>query len=264
MKRELIILSLLIAYSALGQNALHDLLATSPGFDIRMADQRVENLIDRLEAKKTTSDINFLRKVFVETHRKFLKNYSQYTDMSEIFTTGNYDCLTATSLYSILLDRLHFDYSIIETNYHIFIVVKTSKGEVLLETTDLWNGFVTDSKKIEQRIGSYKQNTVASLPANDKKFYLYHLNLYHTLQQGQLPGLLYFNQAVKSFNAGKWEQCSTLLDKAQAIYSSPRIAELTLILIESVKNSRLDEVKKKDLLDRYRNSNLYTQTIASR
>lgn len=264
MKKGLIILSLLIAHSAGGQNALNSLLATSPGVEANLAEERIDNFILRLEEKRTPSDINFLRKAFIETHRKFLKKYSQYSDISQVFTTGKYDCLTATSIYSVVLDRLNFDYNIIETNYHIFIVVNTSHGEVLLETTDLWNGFVTDSKKIDQRIGNYKKNTVASLPANDKKFYLYHLNLYHTLQQSQLPGLLYFNQAVKAYNAGEWEQCATLLDKAQAIYSSPRIAELTLILIESVKNSALDEGKKKHFLDKFKNVSLYNQAIASR
>jgi hypothetical protein len=264
LKKALVILSLLIAHSAMSQRALHNLLAASTGANIELAEQRLENLIHRLEAKRSNSDINFLRKVFVETHKRFLKNYAQYTDMSEVFTTGSYDCLTATSLYSIVLDRLNFDYSIIETNYHIFIVVNTSHGEVLLETTDRWNGFVTDSKKIDERIGNYKQNTVASLPAKDKKFYLYHLDLYRTLHQSQLPGLLYFNKAVKAYNAGAWEACSILLDKAKAIYDTPRIAELTLILIESVKNSPLHEDKKKVFLDRYRNVSLFNQTIASR
>lgn len=264
MKKGIIILTLLIAHSTMGQRVLHDLLATSPGFDGSQAEMRIENWIDRLKSKNTTSDIQLLRKVFIETHRKFLKNYSQYSDMGEVFTSEKYDCLTATSLYSIVLDGLDFDYNIIETNYHIFIVVNTSHGEVLLETTDRWNGFVTDSKKIDQRIGNYKLNTVAALPTKDKKFYLYQLNLFHRIQQNQLPGLLYFNQAVKAYNAGDWEQCSTLLDKALAIYSSPRIAELTLILIESVKNSILEEDKKKNLLDRYKDVNLYNQTVASR
>lgn len=264
MRKGLVILTLLIAHSVVGQEVLQGLMATSPGYDGVLAEQRVQNLVDRLKTKRSKSDIHLLRKVFVETHKKFLKNYSQYADMNEIFSSGNYDCLTATSMYSIVLDRLDFDYSIIETNYHIFIVVNTSRGEVLLETTDPLNGFVTDSKMIDQRIGNYKQNTVASLPANDKKFYLYHLNLYHTLKQSELPGLLYFNKAVKAYNAGEWETCSNFLDKAQTIYNSPRIAELTMILIESVRNSALDEDKKKVLLDKYRTVSLYNQAIASR
>ena len=173
MRKGLVILTLLIAHSVMGQEVLQGLMATSPGYDGVLAEQRVQNLVDRLKTKRSKSDIHLLRKVFVETHKKFLKNYSQYADMNEIFSSGNYDCLTATSMYSIVLDRLDFDYSIIETNYHIFIVVNTSRGEVLLETTDPLNGFVTDSKMIDQRIGNYKQNTVASFPANDKKFYLY-------------------------------------------------------------------------------------------
>jgi len=263
-RKGLVILSLLIAHSTLSQGVLKNLLATSSSFDDSLYGQQIEHFVAKLQAKKTTSDINFLKKVFVETHRKFLKNYSQYSEMSEVFASGKYDCLTATSLYSVILDGLDFDYSIIETNYHIFIIVNTSHGEVLLETTDLWNGFVTDPKKIDQRIGNYKQNTIAALPTKDKKFYLYHLNLYHRIQQDQLPGLLYFNQAVKAYNAGNFEQCSTLLDKAQTIYNTPRIAELTLILIESVKNSSLDNLKKKTLLERYRNNVIYNQTVASR
>jgi hypothetical protein len=102
-------------------------------------------------------------------------------------------CIAA--LFSHVLERLNFRYEIIETNYHIFLIVQTSRGEVLLETTDRWGGFVTDKDAIAKRTGDYRSNQLVSNDS-DKK-YQYSFKLYQAISPEKLTGLLYFNQLCK-------------------------------------------------------------------
>lgn len=266
MKAAIVAILVLRSLLAEGQRdvILPELLATTPGANVIEAEKQLDQFVFNLKHKKASSDVQFLRKVFFQTHKTFLKVYQPYVDMQDIFTSGKYDCLTATSLYTMVLDRLKFDYQIIETNYHIFISVATSDGNVLLETTDRWNGFVADAEKIEQRISSYQQNVATSISEGDKMNYLFHFNLYHALEQRQLPGLLYFNQAVKAYNGRDWEKCADLIDRALAIYNSPRIAELIFILIQSVQQSDWSEETKHAFILRYKNYKFNTATLASR
>ena len=259
------VLLLLIAFHANSQNgnALNGLFETAPNGNVLLAQKRIDYLVDHLTAKRPGSEVNFLRRIFSETHRKFFKSYSQYSSINELFTEGKYDCLTATAMYSILLDRLEFDYKIIETNYHIFIMVTTSRGEVLLETTDPWNGFVTDSKGINQRINGYQENKLSASSGGDKQLYAYHFNLYHSLEQRELPGLLYFNQAVKAYNCGEWNKCAALLIRAQSIYDSPRIAELVMILVQSVQQSDWSAGEKDQFMSTIREVNVYSDSVVA-
>ena len=207
-----------------GNSVLPKLVATSSPQNALLAESRINDFIQELKCNKPTSDITLLKKVFHRTQKVFLNKYASYADFSEIFNSGRYDCLTATSLFSVVLDELNFGYSIIETNYHIFLLVKTSKGEVLLETTDRFNGFVRNEKEIRQRIGGYRQGVTVGNTDN-QNIYHYSCDLYREVNPSQLPGLLYYNQAVKAYNAGRLEKCGELLTRAKSIYDTPRINE---------------------------------------
>jgi hypothetical protein len=223
-------------------SVLPTLVATSSPQDALLAESRIDDFILDLKSNKPTSDMALLRKVFRRTQKVFLHQYASYADFSDIFNSGRYDCLTATSLFSVVLSRLDVGYAIIETNYHIFLLVKTSRGEVLLETTDRFNGFVKNEKEISHRIGTYRQGVTAGI--NNQNIYRYRCDLYREVNPGQLPGLLYYNQAVKAYNAGRLEECGELLTKAKSVYDTPRISEFGSIFLKSVAESMLDDQTK--------------------
>ncbi len=211
---------------------------------------RINAFTSNLQQKKgKRSDKDFLTLVFRESHRKFLRSYQPYAQFSEIFETGTYDCLSATSLLSVVLEKFDFDFRIIETNYHIFIVVETTDGPMLLESTDKFNGIVSDPNQIEKRVSRYQSNELVINPLEaNKDHYKFDLNLYQLVQPTQLPGLLYFNQAVIAYNERNLIECATKLDKARRIYESPRTAEFAVILVKSVAASELNDEIKKDLI----------------
>lgn len=234
MRGAVIIFLLLLSNLANGQyDVLQSTWNTSnKPVEIGAARVLVADLIQHANKKNPTTDLQLLNRLFEITQRKVLRNYSPYADMSEL-TRGTYDCLTATSLFAAMLTETGFQFEIIETNYHIFLLVHTSQKDVLLETTDRFNGFVVSKTEIDKRLNCYQQNSLA-LSAKGKTNYLYQTSLYRAVQPSQLAGLLLFNQAVKAFNAKDLKLCADKLDAARELYETPRVAELADILLQAI------------------------------
>ncbi|MBT1701598.1 hypothetical protein KK083_32210 [Fulvivirgaceae bacterium PWU4] len=211
----------------------------------------VEKSIARFKAKSASfkDEKAFLGHVFSRTHNKFLKQYKEYATFNELFSNGTYNCLTGTALYALMLEELGFRYTIIETNYHIFLLAETSEGKILFEATDPLKGFVADDREIVKRIDGYKQNTVVQA-RNDKTYYQFDVKLYNAIDLDELQGLLHYNLAVEALNNGALESSIAHLDKAIEKYRSPRIEELSRILLLSVRESKLDAAKKESCIRR--------------
>ncbi len=198
---------------------------------------------NRMASKRASfrDDRAFLEHVFIKTHQKFLKDYEQYASFSELFDGGKYNCLTGTTAYALLLDHFDIEYSVIETNYHIFLTASTNNGQVLIEATDPSNGFITDQRKIQKRIKTYRENEIQT---SAKKLYQYSFDLYNEVDLNELAGLLYYNHAVENFNRHKYQSAIDQLDLAFALYDSPRIEELSRVIQLAVVESSLDNGSK--------------------
>jgi hypothetical protein len=192
----------------------------------------------KLEEKKgTKNDVAFLNYVFKKTHQKLLKNYEQYASFNEL-SSGTYNCLTGTALYALLLTDLGYTYKIIETNYHIFLVVNTADGKILFEATDPGNGFVTRQDAIESRLEKYNKNEVQA--SADKNYYLYSFKLFNEVSLDEMLGLLFYNQAIESYNEHQLPSAVANLDKAMSLYNSPRVQEFSKIVLLALAQSSLE------------------------
>ncbi|MBX2899097.1 MAG: hypothetical protein KF775_05590 [Cyclobacteriaceae bacterium] len=243
-----VILVVGMASGAVAQSILPGLIQTTPQADRDKVSTEINQFITRLNNKRTTlNDQAFLQLIFSETHRRFLKTYKPYAQFADVFQKAQYDCLSATSLLAVVLDAFGFDFTVVETNYHIFISVQTTNGQVLLESTDRQNGFVTNALAIEQRISTYQQNKPVAYAGN-KVYYEFDLNLYQVVQPQQLAGLLLFNQAIVAFNEGDVPESARKLKAAVRIYDSPRTNEFAAILITAIVNSQMPQEEKVDLI----------------
>ncbi|HEV8512468.1 MAG TPA: hypothetical protein VGQ59_04300 [Cyclobacteriaceae bacterium] len=194
--------------------------------------------------KKKTSEIKLAKSLFNKAHRNFLKSYHAYATVNDVFEKGNYDCLSGTYFLSRALTNLGIRHRIIETNYHIFLIAETDQGEVLMESTDRYQGFVIDKEKIEERIENYRTNRT-----DNGQLYLSHIKIYHEILPVQLSGLLYFNLAVESFHRNDLIASCQYLQNAWKIYDNPRIEEFKPILARSILNSGLSEKQKDNLTE---------------
>ena len=200
----------------------------------------ISNFIVKLRViRAKTDDSNFLKTLFSRTHNKFLKQYRNQASFNDIFKNGRYNCLTGTALLALLLDRFEFDYQIIETNYHIFILVHTEGNNILLEATDPHSGFVSDQKMVRERINLYRENKIQEL-SPDHYHYHFSFDLYNGVALKELTGLMYYNQAVEAFNRNQLDRSVQLLDKATESYKSERIEEFSRVILLALVQSNLE------------------------
>lgn len=197
--------------------------------------------IDHLEKKRAAfkNDRDFVQFMFYKAHQKFLKRYEAYTSFPDLLTKGHYDCLTGTALYSLLLDHFNIEHTSIETNYHIFILAKVDHKPILLEATDPLSGFVDHEKEINSKLESYRHSTVQK-PASGKQVqYEFSFNIWEVVSAEELTGLLYFNQAIKSYNQHDLEATTSHLIHAAQYRPSERLEEFAALVITTLRESEL-------------------------
>lgn len=232
-KRLLLSVFLLLGWSmaARGQFASEWLGESASPVALSQANQRLNDFVGRLDESNHTA--RHLSRVFRKVHATFLKEYEAYTDFSALVTTGKYDCLTATALFSQVLSELKYAYTINQTNYHIFLLVETAEGTVLIETTDRLNGVLTDPKAIEARIENYR-NAGPTITDGRKFHYRYQSELRQEVAAQELAGLMMFNRAVKAYNQQNWIVSARNLEAANFRYPTGRCEELGDLLVRTL------------------------------
>ena len=224
-------------------------------------DSRISSFVTSLKATKK-SDFQIVRTLFNKAHRDYLKNYVAYSQVDDIFKEGNYDCLSGTYFFARVLDELNISYKIFETNYHIFLTVQTDRGEILMESTDRVNGLIQNQKAIDERISAYQQTRSNS---TNSELYLSRIRIFHELHSQQLPGLLYFNQAVQAFNKNDLSSCCLYLEQAWKIYDNQRIDVFAPILLHAIATSQIEKSEKEKLIQLIQaHQQTSPHTIASR
>ncbi|MEQ8476957.1 hypothetical protein [Fulvivirga sp.] len=190
---------------------------------------------------KINSDQRYLSWLFYRVHRKVLKNYVQYSPLAQVFETGDYDCLSATTLYALLLNELGFKTKVVETNYHIYLEVLTADAKYLIESTDALNGFVYNQLEIDKRLVEYNaKNNSASTSE-----YAFNAKIHDAVDLNKLIGLQYYNRAVYTFNNGNILPTLDLLEKSTVFYHSERIVEFGIVLAQAIMDDKSldDEIK---------------------
>jgi hypothetical protein len=208
--------------------------------------------VDKLEAKQSSfkKESAFLEYLFLKTHQKFLKNYVTYVPFQQLFVNGDYNCLTGTALYALLLHHFGFDYKIIETNYHIFLIAETREGRVLFEATDPAQGFIKDFKAIESRINLYRRDEIQNTSVAHKTYYKFTFHLFNDVGLDELRGLMHYNEAIEFFNDHDFSSAIAALEKTMTLYRSQRIEEFSKVVLYSIVESNLNDHQKEEYIRR--------------
>ncbi|QSE98223.1 hypothetical protein [Fulvivirga lutea] len=210
-------------------------------------------LLTTLRSKKESfkNDGRFLSWMFYKVHRKALKNYQQYTSLASTIESGHYDCLSATSLYALLLKDLGYSPKLVETTYHIFLMVEVDSKQFLFESTDPINGFVESDNEIKKRLEDYSDENNGQLANSKKSYYQYNTSVNEKIGMVKLVGLQYYNEAVSHYNAQQLIPTIDLLEKASFFYHSDRITEFGLVLAQAIVNDdTLEEKAKQESINR--------------
>lgn len=203
------------------------------------------SLLDKKFEKKGKSE-NFIRTIFEKSHQSLFKSYEKHATFNQMLNDGRFDCVSGTATLGMLLDRYGFQYNIIETDYHVFLVVNHEEKPILLESTLRVGGMITSPSEVEKYIQAY-------LP-EEKGNYL-NLNqrigspdildsektIFRKVSLSQLAGLQYYNDAIMHFNEQAYRVAESQLEKAHNLYDSDRIEGLKdLAIDQAYKNLGVD------------------------
>jgi len=172
------------------------------------------------QLKYKTQD-QFVEYAFYYIHKKLLKNYYEYASINQTLESGAYDCVTGTAIYSLFFTELEIPFSVIETNYHIYVLAfPDTKNEILIETTDPLGGFISDPQQIAARKQLYLSNNAEVMENQIDLAW----DVETRLKGTDLMGVLLFNQSIKQYNLGHKKEAIELATKAISYYSSNRIS----------------------------------------
>lgn len=192
--------------------------------------------LKRKQAKRTARQT--LEKVFYHVHRKQLDWYEEHVDFTDVFENGEYDCVTGTALYALILKELGYKYTIYEFDYHVLLVVDLGEERILIEATDPLEGFIPDEKEIARRLAAYSngedpvETSIEAVSSNTERV-ANHVN--NKISLLELAALQYFNLSVRAFNENNIEKANELIRKAKYLYPSYRIKEVDRVFANQQK-----------------------------
>ena len=220
--------------------------------NLKSVEETIRASIDDLKKKtlNAKSEGKIIKTIYVDVHEKFLKKYELKISFAEIFKNGTYNCVTATALYSLILDGLKIPYSIKETPTHVFMVAYPNSSKVLIETTNPLAGYYQFN---EDFVKKYVENLLKSKQISDEDyktntandlFNKYYFSSDH-IDLKKLTGLHYYNAGIVAMEETKYEKAMDYFSKAYIFYPSDRVK----FLIRNTLALLLEKVDYKNDLD---------------
>ncbi|MDH5597727.1 MAG: hypothetical protein OEY34_01305 [Cyclobacteriaceae bacterium] len=192
----------------------------------------------KFEAK---SEEKKLKLLFDLTHKTFFLKYKEVSNFNEIFNTKEYNCVSATALYSLILNEYNIPYSIKETPTHVFLIAYPSSKDIILESTAPTNGYFNpSSSEIQKAVNSlielkyYTQEEVESKGIRQ----VYNEFFYNEdeIDLKKLAGLQYHNEAIKYYSEDNYEQALNSIYKSRLLYPSEKSEFLSYAFLSKILN----------------------------
>lgn len=254
-----------LLYNSYDENKIGDKAGAIQRID-RCVSYLQSEIAGKAEAKKIKIIYNYV-------HKEFLKVYKLENSFMDIFEKGEFNCVSASALYGVILSKLDIPYQIKETPTHVYILTYPGSGKIMIETTAAQNGyyqfkFAFVNKFVANLYASklITKEEYESVPANDL------FNKYFFASEDisllQLSGLQYSNFAIYDLDDERVRNANEEVKKAYYIYPDQRhkyILESTLAaLITKNGYQDMESVKNLILLSRFstfKNSDISNQEI---
>lgn len=174
-----------------------------------------------------------IKTVYDKVHNPLLKKYELENRFHEIFSSGNYNCVTATALYAMVFDQLSIPYEIKEEPTHVYLLGFPNKENIIVETTAPLFGYITFTEDFKDRfVTNLKKQKVIGSEEAEKKSTEELFNKYYFKNEKiavrELIGLHYINDALFMRDKGKWKEGYYQLEKAYLFYPSQRCKYLLM------------------------------------
>jgi tetratricopeptide (TPR) repeat protein len=223
-------------------------LAVSPKTDLVLYErirQKISDESDRINVKNFSKkpDEKKVKFVYELVNKEILTTYKEQILFPDIFSTGYFNCLTASAYYGFIFSNLGIDFEFKETMNHVHPVAFPGSLQIKVETTDPINGFQYFDNKLKLQFVSYLINskTISKEDAQDipldsifNKYYFPE----SSIGMKELAGLQYLNDAFFKYGNGDFESAFKQIQKAYFLYSDKRVSTLMLFLLSECINKQ--------------------------
>ena len=214
------------------------------------------NIYNNLENRKVYSKKieKKIKLTYSIVHSYFLKKYNDLEYFEGIFQDGTYNCVTASMLYSLILDKLEIPYKVQASSNHVYLVANPGEKSIVIETTNpmfqnaVFNGefkkqyvnYLRESKLISEE--DYKNKSVEEI--FEQKF-----NEVRDAEFVNLPGFQYYNNALEKAKLNEIDKSYELIQKAYFFYPDNQVKILlNNILIAKLQTCKYEKVEDIDIL----------------
>jgi len=207
-----------------------------------------------------------IKSIYNSVHSKFLRKYREETYFGEIFKNGDYNCVSASILYSLVLQKYNIDYEIKETPSHVYLIADPKNTGYLIETTLPSSGVIQFDEKFKKSYVDYlRDNKVISETEYKNKSIsqLFKENYIsaETIDIYNLAGLQYYNKGIISFNLEDYDEALKSFEKAEILYPSDKIKFLKNGAIGNlIEKESANKIYSGKLLAKYLNNNSTSPT----
>lgn len=182
------------------------------------------------------------------SHRLFIK-YNSTKTLTDFFTAGDFNCVTGSLFYALILDNIDIPYVVKEEPTHVFLLAYPGTFSLPLESTDPAMTIFVPNEDFKNKYVNFllesKIITKAELTEKGGEA-IFNSNYYSDkeISSKELVGLLYYNAAVENFESKNFKTSVEQLEKAYLLYPCDRIHYLlqvsVLATLETAKNNNKD------------------------
>jgi len=223
--------------------------------DLLKVKEKVKNEVEKLKIKIATikKPAAQLKFIFDDVQKTFLKQYTLEADFTDMFLSGNYNCLTATILYALLLDDLSIKYTVKFAPGHVYLVVKGNELQYIFETTDPFGGFIELNRNVQNTVSQGMRVAQYILSENQKKQTSTLIeNYFNRLNKYDIKGLIgyqYVNVVVQRMNKNDLINAFYYAEKAKIFTPLDDLTNLSnLLLASSVQQASIESTDRARLM----------------
>lgn len=192
-----------------------------------------------------------IKLIFNAANQKFFKKYSIHANFNDLFLTGDFNCLTGTLFYSIVLQGLNIPFTIKEEQSHVLLLAYPTTFSIPVESTDPGMLTYIPDEKFKRNYVDFL-TTSKIITKNDLETHnlesVFNGHYYSSkdINPIELAGLAYYNRGIDAINDKKTKNSFHEFEKAYILYPSDRIRYLLetslVVLCDELDFTKIDNL----------------------
>lgn len=227
------------------------------------AQQQINDCVTNLKKEiSSKTEVKKVKYIYDYVHKQFLKVYKLKNSFADIFSKGEYNCVSASALYAIIFTKLDIPFNVIEAPQHVYLVTYPQSFKILIETTSPEKGYYQfNDNFINQYVKTLYNSKLISKAEYESSTANQLFDKYYFSSKGlslpEVVSLQYSNYAIYNLEEKKYSEAISEIKKAYYLNQYERnkyILKSCLIYhIENNKYEKKEQVEELALLCRFNN-----------